>query len=839
VTAGLEISGPAVYLFGESPLTRLIRHSVHSREPKSRVYVNFPQAFRFLIALSAALGYAVLGLSGPTVSAQATGPQKSNGVTSGKRQIQGGPNAAELELRHRLEAAQTAQRSGDPAAVGQANERLIALALRELGQLRLLEAAYPQAIELYRRSLDFEDLPDTRVDLAIAELQHEHPDEALTDAQRALSVDPNNRRAFAVRGKALIKKQDYAQAAEALSRVVQLDPNPDLETFYSLGICLLQTNDKQRAGSVFERMVKAAGDSGSIHVIIGRAYRDADDMPAAIREFEKAIALDPKTPHAHYFLGLARLAVNEWKATPEVKTEFEKELEYSPRDYLANYMMGFLASGERNYVESERYLRTAIEVNADWPEPWLYLGLNAYAQSDMKRAEECFRKAITLTGTDEARSNYQIRRAYVDLGRILANSGRTEESDVYLTKARDLQNKTMEQGQQSVASAMALAGGAGSAAAIVPLNPRNEVQAAPLLPPDTDPFARVDASVVARANLTEKQRAAADLQENRLRSVLGLSFNDLATSEAVRKEYLAALGHYQEAERWDAQVPGLAKNVGLSAFRANNYPEAIRGFSKALEEKPSETPVRAMLGMAYFGADRYADAAKAFSPLGHRGMQDATVGYAWAVSLARVGDFKQAAEVLDEYEKAERPKDTLLLIGQLWIEIGDYGRSVNVLHRALQADPGLLKAHYFAGQAEIRSEHWPEAADEFRAELALNPSDADAKYNLGFVYLQQSRVPEAVTLFQEVLAVHPDHANAQYELGKILLDRGQLEDAVQHLETATRLSPQSDYMHYQLQAAYRKESRVADADRELEIYKELKAKQRDRDRASIPAAQHP
>jgi Flp pilus assembly protein TadD len=71
------------------------------------------------------------------------------------------------------------------------------------------------------------------------------------------------------------------------------------------------------------------------------------------------------------------------------------------------------------------------------------------------------------------------------------------------------------------------------------------------------------------------------------------------------------------------------------------------------------------------------------------------------------------------------------------------------------------------------------------------------------------------------------------------MDRGELEDAVQHLETATRLSPQSDYMHYQLQAAYRKESRIADADRELEIYKELKAKQRDRDRASIPAAQHP
>jgi tetratricopeptide (TPR) repeat protein len=752
---------------------------------------------------------------------------------------QGASNAAELELRRRVAAAQGAQQSGDPVAVATANEHLIALALREIGQLRLLEAAYPQAIELYRRSLDFEELPDTRVDLAIADLQQEHPDEALADAGRALRADPNNARAYGVSGRAWIKKQEYAKAAEALSKALKLAGSGDVETFYSLGICQLQANDKSGAASTFEQMVQAVGDSGSIHVLIGRAYRDADDMPAAIGEFQKAITLDTKTPHAHYFLGLAQLAVNEWKSTPEIKAEFVKELQIFPRDYLANYMAGFLAASERDYGVSNRYLKTAVEVNPDLPEPWLYLGLNAYAQSDTKSAEEYFRKAIALTGNDEARSNYQIRRAYVDLGRILANSGRTEESETYLTKARDLQNKTMQQGQQNVASAMALAGGAGSAAAIVPLNTKTELQAAPLLPADTDPFARVDASVIARANLSEKQRGAADSQENRLRSVLGLSFNDLATSEAVRKEYVAALGHYQEAERWDPQVPGLAKNLGLSAFRANNYPEAIRGFSRALTEKPGETPVRAMLGMAYFGSDKYSEAARTFAPLGPKGMQDATVGYAWAAALARAGDTKKAEEVLSEYEKGERPNETLLLIGQLWIEIGDYARSVAVLHRALQADPAMSKAHYFSGQADIRSERWTEAADEFRAELALNPEDVDAKYNLGFVYLKQSRVPEAAALFQEVLTAHPEHANAQYEMGKILLDRGEVKDAVQHLEIAARLSPQSDYMHYQLQAAYRREARVADADRELEIYKELKERQRERDRAAIPTVQSP
>jgi predicted Zn-dependent protease len=78
-----------------------------------------------------------------------------------------------------------------------------------------------------------------------------------------------------------------------------------------------------------------------------------------------------------------------------------------------------------------------------------------------------------------------------------------------------------------------------------------------------------------------------------------------------------------------------------------------------------------------------------------------------------------------------------------------------------------------------------------------------------------------------VVATHPENGNGHYQLGKLLLDVGKVEDAVTHLEAAVRALPQTDYVHYQLQTAYRKESRTADADRELQIYKELKAKNRE------------
>jgi tetratricopeptide (TPR) repeat protein len=596
--------------------------------------------------------------------------------------------------------------------------------------------------------------------------------------------------------------------------------SPEVDNLYPFAVCLLQTKrpeDNARAVAIFDQMRKIAGDSGSLHVLIGRAYRDADKMNSAVSEFQKAIALDPKTPHAHYFLGLARLYMNDWKPTPEAEAELRREAENYPHDYLANYMLGFLTSGERQYAESDKYLQAAAEINPSAPEPFLYMGLNAYSQEDMKRAESMLRKAVELTGNDEARSNYQIRRAYVDLGRILARDGRTDESDVFVAKARELQNKTMVQSQQSVTT-MAMAGGVGSAAGVMPLSREQENEAAP----------GAQNSIAAQSKLTPAQQSAAAEREKQLRSILALAYNDIATSEAIQRDYAQAWKDYHEAERWDSTLDGLQKNVGLCAFRIKDYAEAVRGLSQAVAQQPESAPLRGMLGISYFATDQFASAVRTFEPLGDPGMHDSEIGYAWAASLTHVGDMKKATEVLTAFESDPRPNETLLLDGQLWTEIGDYARATATLHRALEADPSLPRAHLYLGLADIHWQHWAEAAKEFQSELTLSPDDPVARYHLGFVDLQLSKRDEATALFREVVAAHPDYANAQYELGKILLDKGQIPDAVEHLEVAARLSPQVDYMHYQLQAAYRKEDRIAEADRELEVYKQIKAKSRER-----------
>lgn len=330
-----------------------------------------------------------------------------------------------------------------------------------------------------------------------------------------------------------------------------------------------------------------------------------------------------------------------------------------------------------------------------------------------------------------------------------------------------------------------------------------------------------------RAGLTTQQRTATEKQETQLRRILGASLNDLATSEAARTQYATALSHLQQAEKWNAATPGLARNLGYCAFKANDYPEAIRALSRALNEQPGDAPVRAMLGLSYFGTDQYVDAVNTFEPLGERGMADGSVGYAWATSLRRTGDIQKASEVLGHFENSGLSNDALLLVGQLWTDMADYEHAVAIFQRVLQRDPSLPNAHFFEGLAYLKWEKWNEAAADMQAELKLAPDNLDAKYTLGFIYLQQGHVDEALALFNNVLAAQPTYANAQYQIGKIMLDRGQLDDAIRHLEIAAQLTPDAYFIHYQLQIAYRKRSRTAEADRELEIYKQLKSTARE------------
>ena len=668
----------------------------------------------------------------------------------------------------RMQALGTAQQTGDLVKIADANRAVIAVGLRAMAELKMAQGDTKQAIDLYNRSLAFDDSSPAHLALALAYMAAHRTDEAMLQVEPITKSDPKNGDAWNIQGKLLMDKQSYGLAAESLARSLELQGNPFVA--YALATAYLKLGDTAKAQAIFKELSDAGSDSASVHIMIGRAYQNADKVDDAAREFNRAAELDAKGSRAHYFLGLLYLSQNEWVATPQAREQLAEEVKINSKDFFGNFFLGYVDNADKQYDDSNRYLKIAALDKPDWPEPYLYMGLNAFAQHQLPQAEELLRKAIQLTGDDTARNNYQIRRAYYVLGRICYQTERKEEASKYTKIFSEMQAKTEEisRANSPVSKTM---GTMGSGMAAMPSVPTSAV---------IDPAAQPGEST---PQLTAQQKADVATAEQRLSVLLGDAYNDLGTSQARQKQYADALANFQQAERWNPAVLHLMRNIGFAAFRANQYSEAARALKVAEQQDPNDRMIPPMLAMALFSSDQFGEAAKAFDQLGEAAYSDPRVTYAYATSLARSNQQAKAVGVVDRMSQQSTSPEALLLLGQAYSEIDDQRQALATIQKALSANPSLPRAHYYAGMAQLRAKQLVQAASEFEGELKLNADDA----------------------------------GAQYQLGKVLVEQGKAKEALPHLEAAAKLNPNLEGLHEQLAAAYRKLGRTADAEREAKL----------------------
>ena len=679
------------------------------------------------------------------------------------------------DLPARMNAVGAAQQAGDVVKIAEANRSLIAVALRAMAELKIAQGDTKQAIDLYKRSLDFENTTNAHIVLALAYMRSQRTDDALAEIAPLTKSDPKNADVWNVQGKLLMDKKEYRPAAESLTRSLELQSN--VMVAYALATAYLDLHETDKAAAIFQRLSAATGDRASMHIMTGRAYQNAGMMDDAVREFTYAAGIDAKNSRAHYFIGLLYMTQNEWVATPQAREQFVAEVKVNPKDFFGNFFLGYIDNVDKNYDSSDRYLAAAAADKPNWPEPYLYMGLNAYARHDNQKAEEFLRKAIALTGDDKSRNNYQIRRAYYVLGRICISSGRKDEGVAYTKVFSEMQDKTMADSRANT-PASKTQGTMGSGMTEAPSLPTTAVIDPTAQPGDTVP------------QLTPQEKTEIKAAEQRLNLLLGNAYNDLGTSEARQKQYAVALSYFQQAEKWNPAIPHLMRNIGFSAFRATDYAESARALKVAAQQEPGDKIIPPMLAMALFSSGQYADAAKSFDQVGEVAYSDPRVACAWASSLAHTNQPGKAAAILERLSQKPLSPDVLLLVGQVYAEMGNQQQALADFQKASKDDPNLQRAHYLAGLAQLRLKQPANAVTEFEAEIKLNPDDADA----------------------------------QFQLGKTLLEQGKTREALPHLQAAEKLSPDLADVHSQLQIAYRKTGRIADADREAKLAADNKPK---------------
>jgi tetratricopeptide (TPR) repeat protein len=699
-------------------------------------------------------------------------------------------------LQQHYDAARTFAIGGDQAHAAAEYKAFLAEALRRTANARAHQGDVARADALFRDAIAIApENPDVHLDYAVLFLDNDDLPQAKQQAEAAAQLAPNLMRAHYLLGRVLYEQGDYAGAKAQLEPVVV--DNPTFEVGYNLALTYLRLKDLNHVRLLFDEMIVGLGDTAQLHLQFGYAYWRTGYPDKAIEEFKRALVKNPKVSQAHYFMGLAYLDRDEDKGWDEAAAQQREEIKNNPNDFRAHYELGNIALKQHNAEEAERELKRASELAPDNPDPLIYLGEIYAGQNRPVEAEAAMRRAIALT-TDPSRGAFQVHRAHYVLGRILIQTGRRQEGAQELKLSAELRERTHPEVQRN-----------GKPQEAIPLSAKeNQVRTEPEQSP------------------ADKQKLEAYLEQ--LKPGIADAYNNLGVAAAGQKDFVTAGAYFRKAAKWDPSLAALDRNMGMAAFYAGQYSDAITPLWHHLEQHPEDLRARAALGLSYFEVEKYSAVLETLQLLRPDEVNaDPGLALAYAVSLAKTGKYDEGMMRMKALEQANPDSAGVhVAIGEAYADQKLYGTAIEEYRKAIAIDPNQARTHFLLGLSLMHEATQADAAQEFRTALNLDSKDSVTKYHLAYSLIQMQKKDEAQGLLREVVAQNPTYADAFYQLGKMQLEQGDTKAAISNLETSARLSPSSDYIHYQLAMAYRRDSRSDDAEREMRAYEAMKAHRR-------------
>ena len=235
------------------------------------------------------------------------------------------------ELKLRLRALDSARSSGTPTAIAAASRSVVALALRDFAELQIAQDKPAQSIESYRRSLDFENVSGTHLELALAYLRADHPDQALSQATDVLVADPQNARAWRVQGQVWMWKGNYGQAVESLRKSTALQPAAETSRLLRLALSRASKHPDPRpaapSGAALADLLpkpkitpaELQARQRRLRKILGSALNDLGTAEARQQQFSLALAhfheaeqWQPETPGLMRNIGMAATRTGDY-----------------------------------------------------------------------------------------------------------------------------------------------------------------------------------------------------------------------------------------------------------------------------------------------------------------------------------------------------------------------------------------------------------------------------------------------------------------------------------------------------------------------------------------------
>jgi tetratricopeptide (TPR) repeat protein len=145
---------------------------------------------------------------------------------------------------------------------------------------------------------------------------------------------------------------------------------------------------------------------------------------------------------------------------------------------------------------------------------------------------------------------------------------------------------------------------------------------------------------------------------------------------------------------------------------------------------------------------------------------------------------------------AELSPQLLAALG--WAMLGTGADPVPLLTAAQECHPADFWLNLLLGKALSVQSKRGEAAEFYRAALAVRPETGDAYNDLAIALHDKGRLDDAIQACRKAIALDPKDALPHTNLGRTLEAKGRLDEAIEEYRKAVALAPKDAVPHYNL-----------------------------------------
>ncbi len=225
----------------------------------------------------------------------------------------------------------------------------------------------------------------------------------------------------------------------------------------------------------------------------------------------------------------------------------------------------------------------------------------------------------------------------------------------------------------------------------------------------------------------------------------------------------AKLSQWQDAKNTFERIlvfknDDLASLLGLGHCQVElkEYQAAVGTLEHVVQIDPTQILAHFYLSRAFAGLGKAAEAQQE-AELHNRMMQQLSAGLSGEDVEREKAIWNQAGHLLNEHHEDEArrllaksstglstsPGNSFVLVGALYLSMGDTDNALRNLQRALRVEPSVRGAHTYMGIIALQHGDLGEAESEFKTELVLHPDYQTAVAELGEVRYRQARWSEA------------------------------------------------------------------------------------------------